>query len=58
MKMQTLQGVIHCTVPEFDPNTYKGLRSGIGKERRSSKHFGCKKECCVKMVVKAKRTNR
>lgn len=51
-KMQTLQGVLRCTVAEFDPTTYKGLRSGIGKQRKSSKHFGCKKECCTKQVKK------
>lgn len=53
-KMQTLQGVLSCRVAEFDPTTYKGLRSGIGKQRRSSKHFGCKDKCCVKPVVKVK----
>lgn len=42
-----------CLVPEFDPKTYKGLSSGIGKERRSSKHFKCTKPCCK--VVKESR---
>ncbi len=43
----TNNGLQKCTVPEFDPRTYKGLSSGIGKERRSSKHFQCKKPCCA-----------
>jgi hypothetical protein len=38
---------VSCGVPEFKPAEYKGLRSGIGKERRSSKHFGCKDKCCA-----------
>ncbi len=48
----TMQGLMKCTVAEFDPTTYKGLRSGIGKTRKSSKHFNCKKECCFKQVTK------
>lgn len=54
-KMQTLQGVLRCTVPEFDPTTYKGLRSGIGKQRKSSSHFGCKDKCCVKPVIRGQK---
>lgn len=48
--MLTIQGVMSCTVPEFKREEYKGLRSGLGKERRSSKHFGCKQQCCAKKV--------
>jgi len=50
-RMQTLQGVLRCTVAEFDPTTYKGLRSGIGKERKSSKHFNCKGNCCINPIT-------
>ena len=46
-RIQTMQGVLRCTVAEFDPTTYKGLRSGIGKERKSSKHYQCKDKCCA-----------
>jgi hypothetical protein len=50
--IDTIAGLQRCTPPEFDPQTYKGLRSGIGKERKSSKHFKCHKPCCAKPVVK------
>lgn len=52
MRMLTIQGVMYCSVPEFKREEYKGLRSGIGKERRSCKHFGCKDKCCAMGVHK------
>jgi hypothetical protein len=45
--IDTIGGPMVCTPPEFDPKTYKGLRSGIGKDRKSSKHYHCKKACCL-----------
>lgn len=53
--MMTPHGLAKCTVEEFDPTTYKGLRSGIGKTRRSSKHFNCKKLCCTLVPALKKR---
>lgn len=53
--MMTIQGLAKCAVPEFDPLTYKGLRSGIGKERKSSKHYKCKKLCCTLVPALKKR---
>jgi len=50
--LQTIGGLVSCTVPEFKPQDYKGLRSGIGKERKSSKHYKCHKPCCKPVVKK------
>lgn len=46
--VDTIGGLMKCDVPEFKANEYTGLRSGIGKSRKSSKHFGCLKSCCEK----------
>jgi hypothetical protein len=53
--IRTIYGLMSCTPPEFEPQTYKGLRSGIGKERKSSKHFKCTKACCTRNVVNRKK---
>lgn len=55
--IRTVQGVMSCAVPEFDPSKYKGLRSGIGRERVSSKHYKCKEKCCA-TVPRATRERR
>lgn len=50
--IDTVGGLQRCTVPEFKPQDYKGLGSGIGKERKSSKHYKCTKLlCCSKTKV-------
>jgi hypothetical protein len=49
--IETIGGLMRCTVAEFKPQEYKGLRSGIGKERKSSKHFKCHNPCCSKSKV-------
>lgn len=46
--IDTVAGPMKVLVPEFKPQEYKGLRSGLGGERKSSKHYKCHKPCCLK----------
>lgn len=34
----TNRGLMKCSLPEFEPSSYVGLKRGIGKTRRSNKH--------------------
>lgn len=52
--IETVGGLQRCAVAEFKPQEYKGLRSSIGKERKSSKHHKCNQPCCIKTIVKKK----
>lgn len=53
--IDTVGGLQRCTVPEFKPQDYNGLRSGIGRERKSSKHYKCNKPCCKEVVANRKK---
>lgn len=49
----TNRGLMKCSLPEFEPSSYVGLKRGIGKTRRSSLHHPANADLLKKAKVKA-----